>query len=56
MDMYIGDIVYQLLAFLMVLSIISGIVFLFTYIRYKKNRLKEIERKLDHVIQKIDKR
>ncbi len=45
--MFIGDILFQVLAFLMLIGMITVPNFVITYMRNRKDRLKEIERKLD---------
>ncbi|WP_221566917.1 hypothetical protein [Alkalihalobacillus sp. TS-13] len=47
MEMFIGDILFQVLAFLMLIGMITVPNFVITYMRNRKDRLKEIERKLD---------
>ncbi|MGP4078890.1 hypothetical protein ACTWQL_03175 [Pseudalkalibacillus sp. R45] len=51
MEMFIGDIVFQLVGFLMLIGMISVPIFVITYMRNRKDRLKEIERKLDLLLQ-----
>ncbi|WP_349408613.1 DUF4083 family protein [Pseudalkalibacillus sp. SCS-8] len=53
--MDIGDIIYQLFLFMVLIGLVSGIIFIFKYLQQKLNLMKEINSKLDRLIEEKQK-